>query len=492
MKNKINLYSIILCIALFSNCSKWLDVKPSDQLTDAALFSEGTGFRNALNGIYQYISEGDLYGRNLSWGLNSALAQDYIGTDISSEYRLAATTFNHNEQAVINIGTNIWGNAYRAIANSNKLIKEIEKKDTSIFRFGKTERDLILGEALALRGVLHFEILRLFATSPSTNSTNNAIPYVDTYPAYFTAPKPMEEVFRLIEKDLKQAKELVATNDTILNRSSLSGKLSSRLSGNNEDERRFFSFRMMRLNHVAISGYLSRVYLYSGKLEEAEQEAGYVYKEFGPHGTKRWFEFTTSTNATGVNKYIKFADDVLFASYNTDLVRNIQEYKDKESTIRYRINKEVSSWFPANERDYRSNLLKQDAVVSTDFISEKWTASSSTGQFRPQQNTMVPILRLSEVYYIYSEALFKNGKVNEALAILNQIRLARGRMTTYSETDEGAFYTELINEYRREFLTEGQTIFAHKRLNRPIQLGSQTIPIDSRFTLAIPDGELIF
>ncbi len=167
MKTFIKHIAVILSVLVFSGCNKWLDVKPTDQITQERLFSEGIGFRNALNGIYQYIAEGNLYGRNLTWGLNSALAQDYIGNDISQEYQNAATTFVQTDPTVLAIGTNIWGNAYKAIANSNKLITEIKNKDTGLFQFGNVEKKLILGEAIALRAMLHFELVRLFAPSPA-------------------------------------------------------------------------------------------------------------------------------------------------------------------------------------------------------------------------------------------------------------------------------------------------------------------------------------
>lgn len=37
---------------------------------------------------------------------------------------------------------------YNAIANCNKLIEEIQKKDGTFFPLGKAEKDLIEGEAL--------------------------------------------------------------------------------------------------------------------------------------------------------------------------------------------------------------------------------------------------------------------------------------------------------------------------------------------------------
>jgi len=261
--------------------------------------------------------------------------------------------------------------------------------------------------------------------------------------------------------------------------------------GSNAPAERFYSSRMNRLNFVAIAGLKAKVAMYGGDIDKAKQYAEYVYN-YGPQGTKKYFAFTSSTNSTGVNKYIKFADDILFASYNRDLLADIDAYKG--TSLRYRLNRAVSStWLPSNVRDYRQNLLRADASTTTDFVSDKWLLTTSTSSLRPEQNYIIPVLRMSEIYYIYSEALFKQGDITKALSVLNYIRYSiRGRQNVFSTTDENAFYAELLDEYRREFLVEGQTIWAHKRLGKPMQITTVTIPMDSRFTFRIPEGELIF
>lgn len=491
MKKLIKNIYIAVCLLGLTSCEKWLDVKPIDRVTDESLFKDGVGYQNALNGIYQYMSEGALYGRNLSWGLYSALSQDYLNTDISAELQSAGYTYpNADLPAVINLGNTIWSNAYRAIANSNKLINEIKKADTSIFRFGQSEKDLIKGEAIAIRGLMHFELLRLFAPAPKDQPEGKYIPYVNTYPSYYNAPQMTKDVIANILADLDSAQNLVATHDTITIPTGITS-LQSRMVGSNAPAERFYSSRMNRLNFVAIAGLKAKVAMYGGDIDKAKQYAEYVYN-YGPQGTKKYFAFTSSTNSTGVNKYIKFADDILFASYNRDLLADIDAYKG--TSLRYRLNRAVSStWLPSNVRDYRQNLLRADASTTTDFVSDKWLLTTSTSSLRPEQNYIIPVLRMSEIYYIYSEALFKQGDITKALSVLNYIRYSiRGRQNVFSTTDENAFYAELLDEYRREFLVEGQTIWAHKRLGKPMQITTVTIPMDSRFTFRIPEGELIF
>lgn len=72
----------------------------------------------------------------------------------------------------------MWCGLYNAIANTNKLLEEIEGKESM---FTGINYDMIKGEALALRGFLHFDLLRLFGASYAENPKKAAIPYVTAY-----------------------------------------------------------------------------------------------------------------------------------------------------------------------------------------------------------------------------------------------------------------------------------------------------------------------
>ncbi|MBO9632648.1 MAG: hypothetical protein J7578_05975, partial [Chitinophagaceae bacterium] len=61
-----------------------------------------------------------------------------------------------------------------------------------------------------------------------------------------------------------------------------------------------------------------------------------------------------------------------------------------------------------------------------------------------------------------------------------------------SSTVPNDFYKELFDEFHREFLLEGQTYYQHKRLGRAMQVETQTIQIDDRFVLPIPESETNF
>lgn len=479
------IYAFFL-LMITTGCNKWLDTQPSDQISDTKLYDNADGFKSALNGVYQQVSVPDLYGHQLTWGLASAIGQDYNedGLDYKNYY-LAVFNYTQATYAVPLI-TSIWSKSYNIIANCNKIINEITPRDTNFFPLKSAEKNLILGEAKAMRALLHFEMVRLFAPAPLAQPQGLYIPYQTVYPANYAPPMPTNVVMDSIIRDFEEAQSLVARNDTIINRTVMSYKLQSLLSGSNTPVGgMFFNFRLNRLNYVAIQGLLARAYLYKGDYAKALEKSEYLYKQFGPSGRLKWWAWTASYNASGADKYSKFVDDVILAFYDPNLVSSIKSIK--LAYFPFQLSDEVRNWFPTTERDYREGLIDFDTKISA-----KWQENTSTAQWRQEQNFIMPVLRFSEIYLIYAEALFHEGRTTDALTIFNEFRYARGKTTTFTSTVPADFYDELFREYRREFLEEGQTVFNHKRIGRPLEVGTRRFEIDQRFVLPIPEGESIF
>ncbi|MRG43566.1 RagB/SusD family nutrient uptake outer membrane protein [Chitinophaga sp. SYP-B3965] len=478
----------LMSVLLFSGCNKWLDVKPSAQSNDTQIFGDADGVKTAVNGLYQGISTGDLYGRELTWGLNSALGQDYNVTKIRNEH-VQVTNLAFTNSALVPVISGIWANSFNVIANCNKIIGEVKGKEDAFFPQGLTEKNLILGEAIAIRALMHFEMLRLFAPAPLNDRAGRYMPYQSVYPTRFSPALSTTEIIQRITADLDTAQQLVSANDTILNKNAMSGGLNALLSGSvSANGGLFFSYRMNRLNFVAIHALMARVYLYAGDRVNAKKEAEFVYRGYGPAGRNKWFAFTSEVNSKGPNRYIKLADDILFAAYDPNLAPAIRTYKNTitNPSVMYAI-ADVPAWFPPTERDYRAN------IIAADNSSDKWIElTGTTGNNIIPQNFIMPVVRLSEMYYIYSECLYEEGSTSDALKILNEIRIARGKTTNFTDASREGFYTELFNEYRKEFIAEGQTIFAYKRLKRPMMIGTKRIEIDNRFVLPLPDGEINF
>src|SRR5699024_5903025 len=100
----------------------------------------------------------------------------------------------------------IWQNAYKSILNCNKFINNIKKHPDVI---SEKEADILQGEALGIRAMLHFDMLRLFGPVYKNNPTGDGIPY---YTEVTNEAQPIlttDEVIKKIKSDLKQAKKLL-------------------------------------------------------------------------------------------------------------------------------------------------------------------------------------------------------------------------------------------------------------------------------------------
>ncbi|MEG1950308.1 MAG: RagB/SusD family nutrient uptake outer membrane protein, partial [Odoribacter sp.] len=105
------------------------------------------------------------------------------------------------------------------------------------------------------------------------------------------------------------------------------------------------------------------------------------------------------------------------------------------------------------------------------------------------ENTM-PLIRLSEMYYIQSEC---ENDLAKSTAWLSQVRLARGADELNVFKDEEEKMNKLEIEYRKEFYGEGQLWYFLKRNFRKTFLDC---PLDhdmtdANYRFSIPNDEVI-
>lgn len=489
-KYSLNIIGIALLLSV-SACNDWLDVEPSDQVSDEKLFESGDGFRNALNGIYIALSSPELYGRELSWGLASVLSQTYDDKDIAkSKAYGSAVKYEYGEAEIKDVLESVWSKGYNAIANCNKLISEAEAKDSTAFREGGLEKNLIIGEAKALRAMMHFDILRLFAPSvASGEGDSKRVPYFTEYPSKYEPPLSTQEVLKKVEEDLLDARRLVAKHDTIVNTATMANP-DYRMGGTNKAVGgEFFGQRGIRMNYVAINALLARVYLYGNDYENAAKYAKYVIDKFATART--WFKFTDYYDYTKVadkEKFVKLYEDIFLAFYDRTLLDHISNFKMANSNLLMTL-KNYTALFEQDADDYRTFLTTSDG--KTGKTSMKWINTNSTTQSVVIQYKLIPIIRLSEMYYILSEAKAETD-LPEALSYLSVVRKARGAKRDISGTLPKDYENELTAECKKEFLTEGQMFFFFKRRNAPVTTGTQVIQMAGKYVLPIPESEIIY
>ncbi|WP_099292070.1 RagB/SusD family nutrient uptake outer membrane protein [Butyricimonas sp. Marseille-P3923] len=488
--NKIKYYIILATITLFTlnGCGNWLDVSPENQVTDEKLFDDYSGFRNALNGIYQELSQQGLYGRELSWGLISVLAQDYNADRLNKAYPEVAT-YNYDLADTKKMIDNLWIQMYNTIANCNKLIEEIQKKDGTFFPLGKVEKDLIEGEALALRAFIHFDLLRLFAPSPKVNATGTYLPYFTTYPSKYEPKQKTSDFLQLVIGDLSKAKDLVAHFDSTHVTETGLYSATWRYTPQSINLGRFFNSRGIRLNYIAIHGLLARVYMYAGDETNAEKEARFVLEHFvASEGGEDALRFASTSELTsGKGLHTKYKSEIMFALYDDKLTDLYDEFKTTNNT-RFAL-KAWTDFFTEDGDDSRKNLGEYNYETGLYNLLKWQSFDTEVPDVTPNFN-LIPVLRLSEMYYIISECRYNTSDATNAQIYLQKVRDAY--QADNRTVDMNRYQKELTLEMKKEYLTEGQLFFFYKRLNIAIENGGETVNVGNKFVLPIPEKEDVF
>ena len=151
----------------------------------------------------------ETYGGNSTMGFMDMLAQTYSKVDYDYE---DALKYNYKEEHVKGIVDTMWSSNYNAIANCNYLLQNIEKKGSVM---SERLRNVVEGEALALRAFLHFDLLRGYAPSYKMGKDEPAIPYVREVTNSPVVQSTVAEVLEYILTDLKTAQALLKPVDPI-------------------------------------------------------------------------------------------------------------------------------------------------------------------------------------------------------------------------------------------------------------------------------------
>lgn len=481
-----------LSVVLGTSCSDWLDVSPSDQIKEEYLFATGNGYRTALNGIYRNMTSFSTYGSNLKWGLVDAWGQVYDAKDKApvsngGQAIMKIEKLDYKNYELTPTTDKMWSDLWNLVANCNELAQQAEKADSMLFHDREKERQMILGEAIGLRAYIQFDLLRIYAPSLAMNPGERTfIPYIDVYPSYLSDRQTVSYCLDKIIRDLKRAQELLWPIDGDMS------WVGNRFKEEKNDEKRFKRSRGYRLNYCAITAALARVYLYAGMQDKAYEQAKKMIE------LSNYFTALTGRNGEQAikNGDLKMSDDIFFALYSPKdqiewerLINHSSDKSDKPDEERFLgLSKDMAEELYGDElkKDWRAvyQLEQRGAYYRTMKYCQQ-PESYTNGKMN---NQIVPMFRMSEIYYIAAEAIYKTN-LDEAKGYLTKVKQGRGLTPDLSTVNEANFLDVLVNDARREFIGEGQTFFMYKRMLRPMIGAKEVIANEENTVLPLPDSE---
>ena len=479
MKKILYTFTLALC-ALLVSCDNWLEVKPYDKISEGELLKSEEGYEKMLNGIYIDLNSDALYGKTLSVEMIEVMGGAYaIGTDNSvwGNYK-DLSSYQYNTEYWRDRLDQTWNKAYALILNCNKILESIDQNQSL---FTGSNYYVIKGEALALRAMLHFDMLRLFGPVYSKDSDKTAIPY---YTKVGNSPEPLltaKEVAAKVVADLEDARTLLA-NDPVKTEGTL-------MSGSQDGTSNFMRYRALRLNYYAVEALLARTYLYMGDKADAFKYATDVIKT----ADQGIFPFVDKNLVVGspADPDRIFSSEVLFALTNTSRGNLFKNYFDPSRLPNYVFRMDNSlmdklvyggaAQTGGYQDDYR---YRADWVATgSNRYFYKYKDMEATGSI---QNTMIPMLRLGEMFLIAAES--QSDDLSKGVQYVNALRRNRGVANLQTLTPDLLKY-----EYIRELYGEGQLFYLYKRLYSDIITSSSssknTKASDLVFVVPLPDSE---
>ncbi|MFE3872188.1 RagB/SusD family nutrient uptake outer membrane protein [Flavobacterium sp. ZS1P70] len=444
----ITKWKALLFILFFSltSCDSFVEVDlPNSQLTGPTVFKERATADAAMGHVYANIRDQGLLS-GTSFGLSCNLGAYADELDFYGDTSYSTLYFYNNNLLPSNTAVgNYWNTAYNQIYAANAIYEGIQTSTT----LSSSDSNNLKGEALFVRGLLHFYLANLYGNIPYVTTTD--------YRVNSTVSRlSISEVYKRIQADLEQAVLLLPDN--------------------------YFTSGRARPNKSAANALLARCYLYSGSWAEAANAASTVLNQTNLYQTEPNLEKVFLNECTETIWQLPPAAE----GRNTDEAATFTLFSGPPLT--FALSDSFMEAFSPND------------LRRTFWIGEVTNGSHTWFYPRKYKQTTVAataseyaiVLRLPEQYLIRAEARVHQEDLIGAKEDLNQVRQRAGIGETTALSKQQLLEAILL-ERRLELFTEyGHRFFDLKR-NGKLDAVLSTIKIgwnSNDSLLPIPESEL--
>lgn len=370
-------FIILGLVVLFAltGCDDALELTPESSISEDDFYQNTDQVEAALVGCYD--------------GLQLSVQTEYVLCEIRSDN--TTTLLGEGEFQLIDffmetadnsITTNYWQLSYNTIFRANKVLEYLDVVDDA------STKNRIQGEALFIRALNHFNLVRLFGNIPLITE----VVLADDYEAY--ANVSADVTYAQIIEDLQTAASLLpASSDTEFSRAS-SGAANALLAKVYMTMGQY-SNALPLLQSITTSGQygLQSTYAEVFENEENDEMLFSIVFESGVGGEGQVYssEFTPTGTYSGLN------------NPTTTLINN---YESADSS-------------------------RYNASITSDLLCGKYLSDASSGD----AGNDWPVIRYADVLLLLGEAINEiSGPTTEALDAMNQVRVRAG-LEAYTATE---------------------------------------------------------
>jgi tetratricopeptide (TPR) repeat protein len=400
-------------------CDNKLDIQPRQSIDAETALNNEQNVESAVIGAYATLGGPALYGTNLNLIPELLASTDYIswqGTFQGYRELDRKTMTSINSEA-----SRTWIDAYEAINTVNNVLEALSVVEDEDLRAQ------LEGEALFIRGIVYFELVRLYALPWSAGTANSqaGVPLIltatktEVQAANRVARSTVAQVYQQVIADLTKAESLLPEDNGT------------------------------RADQFSAAAFLARVYLQQGDYSNARDAANRVieseYFRLNPSVTSAFRNRNTAESIFEIQQNDQnnagTANDGLTTFYASlpgigrGDVRVLEAFAEQYDSLDARLNELI---YEGTGR--RAGRLR----------SGKWTDFGAN----------IPIVRLAEMYLIRAEANVRLGTVvgDTPINDINRIRLRAGVAPLLTATLE-----EILLERQLELAFEGLRVHDVKR-----------------------------
>lgn len=450
---KLKIVLLSLFVVGVSCSDSFLELNPQQSVSNEEALLTLQDYESAITGVYNQLSSANYYGRYF------ILVPDVMSDDVKQNSQ-ANRAKEYAEYVAFEehfITQNMWATIYTGVASANAIINAPKPDIPAAL---DDEYNHILGEAHTLRGLMFFDLVRLYGQhyTFTTGATHLGIPLVfESDPESQPARNTVAEVYTQVIQDMTTAIGLLENTPRGGSTATLSAWSAKAL--------------------------LSRVYLHQEDWANAESMANDVI-ENGP--------YSLVDNAGYMDMWVNdYGSESIFEISMTE-----NDNRGADALGRMYIEEGYGDYLPSNDLyslipvgDVRQGYFKVDANLADDFAPfrlDKYPSIPGTNNTR--------VARLSEMYLIRAEAAaMQGGAAKEAIAQTDITTIRqRGLAAAAAVTATGqALLDEVALERRIELAFEGHRLWDLMRKQHDMVRTQCTSTVPAACTVTYPDDRFV-
>ena len=391
MKKIFNIQIIIALLFLVSSCDEWLDLTPTDKLSDKVVWENEASADKYVNGFYTYLSQYSQFGtQQFEGSLTESLTDAFKYGSYALGHKAGHPNnyvFNPTTVTPASVFYDNWSDGYNKIRRMNQFLNSMKKYST----FSEEKNTLLEAQVRFFRGFMYFQLAKRHG---------GVILYTD-----------LEEMKKDIERSSEEATWDLVQSDLEFAIQHLPEEWKS-------------SADKGRLTKYAALAFQSRAMLYAKRWQVAYDAADEVVK------SNKFALVDNYANAwKGGN-----SESILEFNYNKDSGPNHTFDRD---------------YVPLSDGFEFGGLgtPTQEMVVSyekSDGTKMDWTPYHSANATRPPYEDLEPRFKAS---IIYPGSTWKGRVMENSVGGINGTFIAyRAEPYSYGKTTTGYFLRKLMDE----------------------------------------------